>query len=132
CTLVKLSRKKFHRKCSVSLIHREGLFVQDIHRGLRKYASAGFPESLFGNVFCIISDQYTYSRDIGDSEIMTDLMSELFRRNGKLRFLFYIYALYITHRLSPLNEICMQKACTLKHHYINHIVPHFSSLVQLI
>ena len=72
--LVKLSRKILHRKAVVLFLHRERLFIEDIHRRFCEYTPARLLKRLIRKILHVIPDQDPYSAYTADTEVMADLM----------------------------------------------------------
>ena len=78
-------------------MHREFLFIKDVHRRFCKYASACLLKCILRNVLRIIADQDTDPCHAADAEIVTYFMPQFLGSHSKLSLLFHVYALYITH-----------------------------------
>ena len=107
--LIELSRKELNRKSPVPFMHREFLFIKDVHRRFCKYASACLLKCILRNVLRIIADQDTDPCHAADAEIVTYFMPQFLGSHSKLSLLFHVYALYITH-ISNLLCIFFQMA----------------------
>ena len=86
CTLVELPRQILHCKNSITLSGRESLLIEIVQRRLREDRTAGLFIGPVRHVFDIVTDQDTHALDAPDAEVIDDILFQLPRPDGKIRF----------------------------------------------
>ena len=91
--LVELAGKVFNRKEEIVVVFWEGLFVNLIHRGLRKNGDFGVLIGGIGHVLDVVAYQHTHFVGL-DAEVVLHFIEKLCRTDSVIVFFFYVNAPY--------------------------------------